>query len=216
MPRPAWTLYAYQLIEADDQLDLFACREVRVHVVARQLELDTPADRTLCGKLLPAQPRWQPLERARLRDRLLSRLPETTGGGKAWGAPVLVGLSPPGETWRGVTLSFLLLHRTRQGFSGMLSRVPVVSLSFAALLSAGSASALELQLPPPGEDVVGQVQVIKAKYEDTFADLGEQYNLGYSEMVAANPGVDPWLPGVGTEVIIPTRFVLPPGRAKAW
>ena len=70
-PRPAWTLYAYQLIEPDDQLDLFACREVRVHVVARQLELDTPADRTLCGKLLPAQPRWQPLERARLRDRLL-------------------------------------------------------------------------------------------------------------------------------------------------
>lgn len=37
MPRPAWTLYAYQLIEPDDQLDLFACREVRVHVVARQL-----------------------------------------------------------------------------------------------------------------------------------------------------------------------------------
>ncbi|HCG0904712.1 TPA: hypothetical protein NJG03_002428 [Pseudomonas aeruginosa] len=71
MPRPAWTLYAYQLIEPDDQLDLFACREVRVHVVARQLELDTPADRTLCGNLLPAQPRWQPLERARLRDRLL-------------------------------------------------------------------------------------------------------------------------------------------------
>ncbi len=30
MPRPAWTLYAYQLIEPDDQLDLFACREVRV------------------------------------------------------------------------------------------------------------------------------------------------------------------------------------------
>ncbi len=96
----------------------------------------------------------------------------------------------------------------------MLSRVPVVSLSFAALLSAGSASALELQLPPPGEDVVGQVQVIKAKYEDTFADLGEQYNLGYSEMVAANPGVDPWLPGVGTEVIIPTRFVPPRPRTR--
>ncbi len=95
MPRPAWTLYAYQLIEPDDQLDLFACREVRVHVVARQLELDTPADRTLCGKLLPAQPRWQPLERARLRDpAAVSRLPETTGGGKARGAPVLVGSEP--------------------------------------------------------------------------------------------------------------------------
>jgi hypothetical protein len=28
MPRPAWSLYAYQLIVPDEQLDLFACREV--------------------------------------------------------------------------------------------------------------------------------------------------------------------------------------------
>ena len=27
----------------------------------------------------------------------------------------------------------------------------------------------------------------------------------------SNPGVDPWLPGAGTEVILPTRFILPPG-----
>ena len=39
MPRPAWSLYAYQLIEPDEQLDLFACQEIRVHLVARQLEL---------------------------------------------------------------------------------------------------------------------------------------------------------------------------------
>ncbi|SDJ75072.1 L,D-transpeptidase ErfK/SrfK [Pseudomonas delhiensis] len=94
----------------------------------------------------------------------------------------------------------------------MLSRViAACSLSFAALLSAGPVSALELPMPAPGEDIVGQVQVIKAKYEDTFADLGQTYDLGYQEMLAANPGVDAWLPGVGTEVIIPTRFILPPG-----
>ncbi|RLU13669.1 hypothetical protein CS076_05825, partial [Pseudomonas prosekii] len=29
MPRPAWSLFAYQLIEPDEQLDLFACQEVR-------------------------------------------------------------------------------------------------------------------------------------------------------------------------------------------
>lgn len=58
MPRPAWSLYAYQLIEPDEQLDLFACQEIRVHLVARQLELGVPVDRTLCGGLLPAQPRW--------------------------------------------------------------------------------------------------------------------------------------------------------------
>ena len=73
----------------------------------------------------------------------------------------------------------------------MLPRFPAVTryLSLAALCVAGPVAALELPLPPPGEDIIGQVQVIKAKYEDTFADLGTTYDLGYSEMVAANPGV---------------------------
>ncbi len=95
----------------------------------------------------------------------------------------------------------------------MLSRASAVAscVSFAALLLAGQAAALELPLPPEGEDVVGQIQVIKAKYEDTFAALGETHDLGYLELVAANPGVDPWLPGEGTDIILPTRHILPPG-----
>jgi len=71
MPRPAWSLHAYQLIEPDEQLDLFACREVRLHLVARQLELGGHADRTLCAGLLPAQPRWLNLEKPMLRDKRL-------------------------------------------------------------------------------------------------------------------------------------------------
>lgn len=71
MPRPAWSLHAYQLIEPDEQLDLFACREVRVHLLARQLELGEFADRTLCGGLLPAQPLWRDLNKAVLRDKRL-------------------------------------------------------------------------------------------------------------------------------------------------
>ncbi|WP_137973027.1 L,D-transpeptidase family protein [Pseudomonas sp. F(2018)] len=90
-----------------------------------------------------------------------------------------------------------------------LSRVPAVAL--ASLIMAGPAAALELPLPPPGEDIVGQIQVVKAKYEDTFADIATSSDLGYLEMVAANPGVDPWLPGEGAEIILPTRYILPPG-----
>ncbi|MFJ3485099.1 L,D-transpeptidase family protein [Pseudomonas sp. NPDC090202] len=95
----------------------------------------------------------------------------------------------------------------------MLSRIPAVArcLSLAALCAAGPVSALEFPLPPPGEDIIGQVQTITAKYEDTFADLGTKYDLGYLEMIAANPGVDAWLPGAGTQVVLPTRFILPPG-----
>lgn len=73
------------------------------------------------------------------------------------------------------------------------------------------ATAIELPLPPPGDDVVGEIQVIQARYEDTFADLGKTHDLGYLEMVAANPGVDAWLPGEGTDVVLPQRYILPPG-----
>jgi hypothetical protein len=74
MPRPAWSLFAYQLIEPDEQLDLFACQEIRVHLIARQLELGGAADRTLCGTLLPAQPRWLGVENSIFRDKRLCPL----------------------------------------------------------------------------------------------------------------------------------------------
>ena len=61
----------------------------------------------------------------------------------------------------------------------------------------------------PGQYVIGQVQVTLAKHEDTFADIARRFNVGYAELLRANPGVDPWLPGEGTEILLPTEFVLP-------
>ncbi|MDP2325727.1 MAG: L,D-transpeptidase family protein [Gammaproteobacteria bacterium] len=58
-------------------------------------------------------------------------------------------------------------------------------------------------------DVVGEVQVIRARYEDTFVDIARAYDLGYDELEQANPGVDPWLPGAGTRIVLPTQFILP-------
>ena len=66
MSRLSRAMHGYQLIQPDAQLDLFACREGRVHIVARQLELGSPTDRTLCGTLLPARPRLHPLNRRAL------------------------------------------------------------------------------------------------------------------------------------------------------
>lgn len=57
--------------------------------------------------------------------------------------------------------------------------------------------------------VVGELQVTFARDEDTLTDLARRFNLGYAEIVRANPGVDPWLPGEGTRIILPTQFVLP-------
>ena len=60
----------------------------------------------------------------------------------------------------------------------------------------------------PGDDVVGSVQVVRARDEDTLSDIARRFNVGYEEIVSANPGVDPWVPKAGTEVVIPTEFVL--------
>jgi hypothetical protein len=88
MPRPAWSLFAYQLIEPDEQLDLFACQEVRVHLVARQLELGGSADRTLCGSLLPAQPRWSSVDRRVTRTSACARCAGPFSSRSARHAPI--------------------------------------------------------------------------------------------------------------------------------
>jgi L,D-transpeptidase ErfK/SrfK len=64
-------------------------------------------------------------------------------------------------------------------------------------------------LTSPEEEMVGQIQVIAARYEDTLPDIARRFDLGYEEIVMANPEVDPWLPGEGARIILPTRFVLP-------
>jgi L,D-transpeptidase ErfK/SrfK len=60
-----------------------------------------------------------------------------------------------------------------------------------------------------GDNVIGEIQIIHASKEDTLSDIARRFNLGYEELVRANPGVDPWLPGDGKEIILPTQFVLP-------
>ncbi len=65
------------------------------------------------------------------------------------------------------------------------------------------------ELPAGPNNVGGELQVMRAKAKDTFIDIAQAYDLGYDELVEANPGIDPWLPGEGTEIILPSRFVLP-------
>jgi L,D-transpeptidase ErfK/SrfK len=65
------------------------------------------------------------------------------------------------------------------------------------------------EIDPAHDSVVGVLQTTTIGKDDTLPDIARRFNVGYEEMVRANPGVDPWLPGVGREVVVPTRFVLP-------
>lgn len=67
------------------------------------------------------------------------------------------------------------------------------------------------EMPADGNDVIGAVTTVDARAEDTLLDIARRHGLGYEDIVRANPDVDTWLPGEGTEVVLPTRYVLPPG-----
>lgn len=64
-------------------------------------------------------------------------------------------------------------------------------------------------LESPGQTVVGEPQLVFTREENTFSDLAREYGLGYDELVAANPEIDPWLPGDNTPVLLPTQYILP-------
>lgn len=60
-----------------------------------------------------------------------------------------------------------------------------------------------------GTDVVGEIRYVEARHEQTLLDIGREHGLGYEEIRLANPDVDTWIPGEGTRVRVPTRFILP-------
>ncbi|MFM7274668.1 MAG: L,D-transpeptidase family protein, partial [Gammaproteobacteria bacterium] len=78
---------------------------------------------------------------------------------------------------------------------------------------ASRSGALTLDMPPPGEDVIGEVRTVKIeRYEDTLNQYAQAHGVGFRELLAANPGINPWVPGAGREVVIPAQFILPYGE----
>ncbi|MEM8500138.1 MAG: L,D-transpeptidase family protein [Pseudomonadota bacterium] len=84
----------------------------------------------------------------------------------------------------------------------------------ATLLLSPQSKALTFDLPPEGEHIIGEMLQVIASHEDTLPAIAMAHGIGYREIVAANPDLNPWLPGEGTVVHVPTRFILPPGERK--
>jgi L,D-transpeptidase ErfK/SrfK len=77
-----------------------------------------------------------------------------------------------------------------------------------AVLAALPAAAAQFALAP-GQQVVGQFSRYVTRPGDIFPVLARRFDIGYTELVTANPGVDPWLPGAGRTLLIPSVYILP-------
>ena len=61
--------------------------------------------------------------------------------------------------------------------------------------------------------VIGSPRTYTVQTKDTLLDIARYFDLGFNEIRAAHPQLDTWLPEVGSEIRLPTFWVLPKTRS---
>lgn len=77
-----------------------------------------------------------------------------------------------------------------------------------SVLAVQPAAADEYPLAP-GQKVVGQIRDYVVQPGEGLNEIARKFDVGYTALAAANPGVDQFHPGVGRKLIIPSLYILP-------
>jgi L,D-transpeptidase ErfK/SrfK len=64
------------------------------------------------------------------------------------------------------------------------------------------------------DDVIGRLRAVTLEKGDTLPDIARHFDLGLNVLTASNPGVDVWVPEAGTQIVLPTSFILPDSPRK--
>jgi L,D-transpeptidase ErfK/SrfK len=59
------------------------------------------------------------------------------------------------------------------------------------------------------DSVIGSVTTYPLEQGESLIEVARKFDLGYNEIAAANPGLDPFVPGEGNMASIPTSWILP-------
>lgn len=60
-----------------------------------------------------------------------------------------------------------------------------------------------------GPTLIGAPTIHRTTADDSLLDIAHQYDVGYVAIIAANPVIDPWAPGAGKNIVVPTQHLLP-------
>lgn len=77
------------------------------------------------------------------------------------------------------------------------------------LIAAAILLTMAAQKPAPPPQMIGIPTLFVTRESDTLLDIAREYDAGYVEIRAANPGIDPWMPGGGRKIVVPTQHVPP-------
>ncbi len=64
--------------------------------------------------------------------------------------------------------------------------------------------------PAESINLIGFMQFHEVAEGETLLDVARNFGLGYNEIELSHPDIDPWVPGVGRRVAVPTLWLLPP------
>jgi L,D-transpeptidase ErfK/SrfK len=88
----------------------------------------------------------------------------------------------------------------------ILAHLIALSMIFILMLTSAFAEVYSYE---DGNNVIGYVQMYEVKDRESLIEIARKFDLGYKEVVAANPELDPFVPGNGVSVEIPTLWILP-------
>lgn len=91
-------------------------------------------------------------------------------------------------------------------------RYSAVLLMLFCLGSSTLASVFDL--PDESTGLIGNIEFAFTKSGDTLVDVARANDLGFDEIIAANIGVDAWLPEEGSIIILPYQNLLPNAPRK--
>ena len=90
-----------------------------------------------------------------------------------------------------------------------MMRTPFASILFAVLFVLATTCGAGAATYKIDGDMAGEVAQYTVKDKDTLYSIARHFDIGIVELMAANPGLDPWIPPVGTVLTLPMAYVLP-------
>jgi L,D-transpeptidase YcfS len=84
-----------------------------------------------------------------------------------------------------------------------------LGLWFVLILFSPAVFSLTYTLPETGSRMIGSLQYHQVQKGETIAKIADDYGVGFLALMAANKGVDPFLPTPGQALTIPSQLLLP-------
>lgn len=89
-----------------------------------------------------------------------------------------------------------------------MNRLHWISLCL-ALFYWSSANGATYALPVAGDTIVGELKTVYLEPNQSLNKIARRYDVGYDELIRANPHINPSKPKAWSEITIPSAFILP-------